>query len=281
MKKHESFNRRLFAFLAVIIIALTFAVSSFAVDEDYPTFYDKAFDLYDNTDIILPIMFCRDPRTAPDDPYLKFSSFDYTGFNYSWLRSTEYIGVQEIGSSYFALIFTCEYGQPNADGCNAFVFRIVFKRTQISDYQSLVLSSGTRAHNGGEEWNFVPVFKLPSGSFDYYVRIDCFDTTTGTPIPDDYVTGSINPYTSPWYTVNIKSAYRTGYNAGYSALLNDDSDNWTLYGGLTAIVNAPFRAINTALDFEIFGVNVANLVKVIITLCLVLFVVIVILKVVF
>lgn len=63
--------------------------------------------------------------------------------------------------------------------------------------------------------------------------------------------------------------YDQGYNAGYAQGSNDGTAQTSLFEFIGAIFTAPATFITGILDFDLFGINVAGFVKVILTLSLV------------
>lgn len=78
-----------------------------------------------------------------------------------------------------------------------------------------------------------------------------------------------------------QEVYNKGYNEGYQKGridgINSDEE-FTVYGLINAVINAPIDFIEGALDFEVFGVNVAGFVKMLFTLLIVAFVVVCVLR---
>lgn len=80
-----------------------------------------------------------------------------------------------------------------------------------------------------------------------------------------------------------QEVYNKGYNEGYQVGRNDginSDEEFTIYGFINAVINAPIDFVEGALDFEVFGVNIASFVKMLFTLLIVAFVVVCVLKVV-
>lgn len=75
------------------------------------------------------------------------------------------------------------------------------------------------------------------------------------------------------------NGYANGYQSGYIEGQNSQHE-WTVKAFIDAILNAPVTFIENALDFEVFGVNMASFVKVLFTVLVIAFVATVILKVV-
>ena len=80
---------------------------------------------------------------------------------------------------------------------------------------------------------------------------------------------------------SIKEAYDKGYLEGYKVGFENgkaSDDEFTVYGFISAIAKAPSQFIDGMLDFDVFGINVASFVKMLFTLLLVVFVVVVIVR---
>ncbi len=92
----------------------------------------------------------------------------------------------------------------------------------------------------------------------------------------------IDFYYNKGYTEGIKGfeeAKRKAYADGYSAGKNfAGDDEFNLYNLITTVVVSPVRFINEALNFNVFGVNIAGFVTMLMTLALVAFVIVVIVK---
>lgn len=75
------------------------------------------------------------------------------------------------------------------------------------------------------------------------------------------------------YNKGIAKGYQDGYNSAI-----DNSDQWSLWAGLNTLILAPITFVNEAFNFYVFGVNVASFIKMVFTLMIVVFVIVVICK---
>lgn len=64
---------------------------------------------------------------------------------------------------------------------------------------------------------------------------------------------------------DVQNAYNDGYNVGY----DDGLSQTSLIDGVTALFRAPMEFVNSTLNFEIFGIEMATAVKVLITMAII------------
>lgn len=95
---------------------------------------------------------------------------------------------------------------------------------------------------------------------------------SGTAYQDGFAAGSDSGY-STGYTVGYDNGDSNGYDRGYSEGVQAGSEGMMDFKNLIfSIFDAPFYVLSTALDFEIFGINVAGTILGLLTLAIIVFI---------
>ena len=136
----------------------------------------------------------------------------------------------------------------------------------VASYQLSVLKN----NGGGEIFSSqLPDGTLYDGKF-YATQGFYFDMYE---VGSDYDTGYYNGYRD-----GKKDGFDDGFDEGFA---EGQKDEYSVYGLVNTLFNAPAQFIGTMLNFDVFGINLATFVKVLFTFICVAFVIVVALRFIF
>lgn len=75
-----------------------------------------------------------------------------------------------------------------------------------------------------------------------------------------------------------QEGYEIGYKLAYNQYHDEDVENFSMIDLMSGIITAPVELVKSALDFELFGINMSNFVMVLLTFSIVLFIIVVIFR---
>lgn len=215
-------------------------------------------------------------------------SYNELALNYEGVEVTNYSPQTNKGDLVYTFSYTYmndggEYDYQNALHANGEKFHTI--KYKVTFYNNN-FDSEIRTHNisyvetistdEASHHTICQGFKINKvGVFPYRIDVEFYDYEESTmyPLPISMTyRDTITVYgedfdESKVYLKGYDNGHLDGYAKGYTDGCSA-SEEWSFRGLVSAIINAPLEFVSNALNFEVFGVNVANTVKVLITLSL-------------
>lgn len=148
-------------------------------------------------------------------------------------------------------------------------FSIGYSEVLYSDNPSSLVSFNPGKYSSGDY--LIGILDSSSAPSD-----SVFSRVTSDENPYFFIEGfyTLNDVSTDIYDSIYENSFNSGYDSGYSSGQTDGLNSSSVLGSIILTVfNAPFVFINNVLDFEIFGINLLNIVRVLITLLVLAFVV--------